>query len=498
MVKSKLNLWAGSPESYEDVLTSLKRIDELSEEEIQRRADAWSDSQDEEGLTHDLLSMEDGVAVITINGSMVDGSTGWWGAWLGVVGYEDIKEAILVGIKNNPTSFIFDWNTPGGSVSGIEEMSNFIKDLSEQYATVSYTSSMCCSAGLWLATSTDEFYASKMSQVGSIGVIAIHREYTEMLKMDGITPTVLRSAPYKALGNPYEKLSDKAKAKIEEDIKTAHDFFVEAVAVNCNLSLDYVAETIATGEVWYGQGAKDRGLINGVATYDEVFGKLVAAESDEESDSEEGPNYPDVATPVKKLENTGDYVTNTPEVGMKRKKISEQAQAAIASGVPVDVALADAPVEEEEETSTETTEAPEETTGEEEEVSSTEEASATVLDTQLVNQLVEAKVALATAEARVASMEGSHNAMKAVVVTAIQRAHVGMGGTAPTTESLMSMDASVLVQQHAEAQAQLDKRFGIGSRMSVDVDESSDEDNAVSAVAAHNENVLLNLARFKK
>lgn len=497
MVKSTMKLWAGSPESYEEVLNDLKRLENMTEADIQRRMDDWSASQEDE-MTHDLLTMEDGIAIISISGSMVDGTTSWWGPWLGVIGYEDIKEAILVGIENKATKFIFDWNTPGGSVAGIEEMSNFIKDLSAQYLTVSYTSGSCCSAGIWLATSTDEFYASKMSQVGSIGVIAIHREFTEMMKMDGITPTVLRSAPYKALGNPYEKLTDKAKAKIEEDIKTAHNFFVEAISVNCGLSLDYVAETIATGEVWYGQGAKDRGLIDDVKPYSDVFGELVAADPKEYEEESEDDSEDSVASPIKKLENTGDYVTNTPEVGMKRKKITEQAQAAIASGVPVDVALADAPAEEELQEDESSVEETSEESSEESTESVEESASTVVVDTKLVDQLVAAKVALATAEAKIANMEGSHTAMKAVVVTAIQRAHVGMGGTAPSTESLMSMDASVLVQQHAEAQAQLDKRFGIGSRMSVDVDESSEEDQATSRVAAHNENVLLNLARFKK
>jgi signal peptide peptidase SppA len=497
MVKSEMKLWAGSPESYEDVLTSLSKLDQLSESEVQKRLDDFNESYDPEGSDHYALTMEDGVAIITVAGSMVSGTTSWWGPWLGVIGYEDIKEAILCGIENNANKFIFDWDTPGGSVAGIEEMSNFIKDLSKQYITVSYTSGTCCSAGIWLATATDEFYASKMAQVGSIGVIAVHREFTEMMKMEGVTPTVLRSAPYKALGNPYEKLSDKAKAKIEEDIKTAHGFFVEAIAENCGLSLEYVGETIATGEVWYGQGAKDRGLIDAVKPYGDVFGELVAADPKESEMEDGGDNEDSVASPIKKLENTGDYVTNTPEVGMKRKKITEQAQAAIASGVPVDVAMADAPIEDEVEEETLPTDVPEESEADVEGESS-EASASTGVDIQLVDQLVAAKVALATAEAKVANMEGSHNAMKAVVVTAIQRAHVGMGGTAPSTESLMSMDASVLVQQHAEAQAQLDKRFGIGSRMSVDVDESSEEDVATSKIAAYNESVLLNLARFKK
>jgi hypothetical protein len=54
------------------------------------------------------------------------------------------------------------------------------------------------------------------------------------------------------------------------------------------------------------------------------------------------------------------------------------------------------------------------------------------------------------------------------------------------------------VQQHAQVDAQLSQRFPIGGRVTSQVEESSSEDQTMAAVLQRNEQILLDLARFKK
>lgn len=476
-VNLKTELWLGDEAAHELLLQAHQKVEAASEEMKQRAYDY----DNEEKPSHWMTDVRDGVATISIVGPMEQGRAGIWGFWFGYVGYDDIKEAINSGIEQGAESFILDWDTPGGTVAGIEDASQFLKDLAEEYDTVSFTSNMAASGGLWLATSVDAFYATPMAQIGSLGVIAVHTEVKDMLDEMGITKTVFRSAPNKALGSPYEKLTDKAKQKIEADIAKTHEFFVDAITENTGMARDYVAKEIATGDVWYAQEALDKGLIDGVKTYKEVF----------------------IALSPESEENTSNY-PNSLGVDMKKKRISEQAAAAIASGVPVDVALENEEVVDEAENENEggddqaEQEQEQEVDQAEEQEASTGGDSLTATLMALTTELAEAKAKLSMAETKLTQMGTDTDSMKAIVAKTIQRGQVALGSAPTDTETLMGFDAGVLVQQHAQIDSQLSKRFPVGGRVSDQVDESSEEDKSMAAVLKHNEQVLQNLATFKK
>lgn len=473
--------WLGDQASF-DRLVEIESIIKNATPEQLAAAQAYEDDWGKpDNNDHWMLDMQGEVAVITVVGPLIKGSSGWWGKYCGYVGYDDILEACNCGIDQGASTFVFDWDSPGGMVGGIEDAATFLRNLSKNFATVSYTSNMVASACLWLATTADEFYASKMASIGSIGVIAVQKEFTKMMEMDGVTPHVFRSAPYKALGGPYEKLSEKAKESIQKDIDTSHGFFVDAITANCGLPRDYVAENLATGEIWYGEEALAKGLIDGVKTFDEVF----------------------VALQRENIENTTDYKNPPSEVTMKPKRISAKTQAAVASGVPLAVALEDEETIEEsaEDSTEETQDDPTDVLG--------NEATATGLivttassdfTKELTNQLIDAKVALASAEAKILGMEASHVSMKNIVAQAIQRCYVGMGSPAPDKEGLVALDASLLVQQFTQVDAQLTQRFGIGARVSTDASGNEDDEalKKASELNTIEEDQRMSQARIKK
>jgi signal peptide peptidase SppA len=466
-------LWAGTERGFSDYQAILKKIEDASEE-LQQRASNWEASN--EG-NHWMLDVKGDVATVRIDGGMVKGSAGFFGQMFGYTGYDDIKDAVLEGLDKGATKFLFDMDTPGGMVSGIEDISGFIKELSTKYETTAFTSELVASAGLWLATAANEFYATKMSSVGSIGVIAVHTEVTKMMEDQGVSKTVFRSAPMKALGGPFEKLTDEARAMINKDIQQSHDFFVSAISENTGLSIDYVAKELATGELWQASEALDKGLLTGISTFDEVF----------------------IALSSENVENTTDYRNSPSEVNMRTKRISAKSAAAIASGVPLDVALEDEPIEPveiESETEEVVTDPVEEETPAAEETPVAAE-SPTLLK-EMTNQLVDSKVALASAQTQISSMQASHDSMKRIVVNAIQRIYVGMGSPAPDTDGLLAMDASLLVQQHAQVDAQLSKRFGIGAQISVTTNDDDEENAAIRGQEDYERSRRLELARIKK
>jgi len=68
---------------------------------------------------------------------------------------------------------VFNFNSPGGSVTGIHELANTIKTVKKP--TVAYVSGMAASAAYWLAAACDELVTDATAELGSIGIVGIFR-----------------------------------------------------------------------------------------------------------------------------------------------------------------------------------------------------------------------------------------------------------------------------------------------------------------------------------
>jgi ClpP class serine protease len=480
-------IWLGSPESYERVLEinkliakAPKSLKKQAESYDLKRLSTWGNPDEEDSVEdeveHWMLEMNSTLAIISIEGPMVDGSAGWYGRYFGYTGYDDIKEAVLCGINAGATEFLFDWKTPGGSAEGIEDTSYFLENLAKEYPTTSHTSSQCASAGFWLATALDDFYCTPMAEVGSVGVVAVHTDVTKMLEMEGISKTVFRSAKYKHVGGPYEALTDFSTGVIQADIDKCHQFFVDVVVKHCNLDPGFVASDIATGQTWFGEEAKALGIISGIKTFDQLL----------------------IAFSKKSVENTNYYGMNYSKGGgMKKRLITAEVAGAIASGISPEKALADAPLVDEPETKVDEPESKVEDKVDEPETKVEASATQNPATESLQNQLIDAKVQLNLVSAKVTTLEAAQDGLKKIAALAIQRAFAGVGSPVPEMEGLMAMDPSLLIQQHAMADAQLQKKYPSGGRVSVEVDESQEEDASTDAAANFMEQTLQNLATFR-
>jgi len=105
-------------------------------------------------------------------------------------------------------------------------------------------------------------------------VVLVHKEYTVMLEKAGIKATVFREGKYKALGNPYEKLTPLAKDTIQKKLSDYRQFFVEAVSKYRGLSEEFVSKQIATGAEFWGPEALRLGMVDKIMTLEAVVNQL--------------------------------------------------------------------------------------------------------------------------------------------------------------------------------------------------------------------------------
>jgi signal peptide peptidase SppA len=104
--------------------------------------------------------------------------------------------------------------------------------------------------------------------IGSIGVLMVHTEYSELDKRVGIKTTHLTAGKYKALGNSAEPLSDLAREALQAELDYIYDIFISAVARNREVSANEVREKMADGRIFIGRQAVDAGLADSVGTFE--------------------------------------------------------------------------------------------------------------------------------------------------------------------------------------------------------------------------------------
>lgn len=171
-------------------------------------------------------------------------------------------------------AIVFDVDSPGGSVDGVEELATEIAGARGQKKTIAVANTMAASAAYWLASAADQFAVTPSGSVGSIGVFAAHEDLSKALETEGVKVSMISAGKYKTEGNPYEPLSDEAKASMQAMVDDYYGRFVKAVAANRGVSQAKVLGGFGQGRMALSSDALKEGMVDQVATLDQVLAKL--------------------------------------------------------------------------------------------------------------------------------------------------------------------------------------------------------------------------------
>jgi protease-4 len=162
---------------------------------------------------------------------------------------------------------IVEVDSGGGSPVAGEEIANAIKR--SKKPVVAYIRDMGASSAYMAASTADRIFASKSSNIGSIGATMSYISSAESNMTNGFTYEQLSSGKFKDSGSPDKELTEEERALFMRDINILHDNFVKVVAENRNLPVEEVMK-IADGSTVLGERAKELGLI------DEIGGRAEA------------------------------------------------------------------------------------------------------------------------------------------------------------------------------------------------------------------------------
>jgi signal peptide peptidase SppA len=173
----------------------------------------------------------------------------------------------------NVSAIVLDVDSPGGDVSGIDELASEIYLARKQKPITAVSNSMMCSAAYFLASQADEVLASPSSLTGSIGVYTTHEDDSQYLDNLGVKFTLISYGANKTEGNSYKPLSDDAQAHLQEMVNSFGQSFEKAVARGRGVKVDEVQKKFGQGRAFTAQKAVKSGLADRVGTLDDALAK---------------------------------------------------------------------------------------------------------------------------------------------------------------------------------------------------------------------------------
>lgn len=174
----------------------------------------------------------------------------------------------------NVGAILIDVDSPGGSVQGVPETAAEIFAARGTKPIVAIANNLCASAAYWLASSCDELVAVPSGEVGSIGVYMAHMEFSKQLEMLGQKVTLISAGKYKVEANPYEPLSEEAKAHLQSRVEEFYGMFTKGVAKNRGVKVSAVTGGMGQGRVLSATNALAEGMIDKVATFEETLARV--------------------------------------------------------------------------------------------------------------------------------------------------------------------------------------------------------------------------------
>lgn len=171
-------------------------------------------------------------------------------------------------------AIVFDVDSPGGSVFGVQELATKILQARGTKPVVAVANSLAASAAYWIASAADELIVTPSGEVGSIGVYGMHMDWSGYNEKEGIKPTYVSAGKYKVEGHPDAPLGDDAKAAMQESVDTYYEAFVGGVAKARGVKASDVRSGFGEGRVVTADKAVSANMADRVATLEQILTEL--------------------------------------------------------------------------------------------------------------------------------------------------------------------------------------------------------------------------------
>jgi protease-4 len=162
-------------------------------------------------------------------------------------------------------------NSPGGSAFGSELVRRELElTRTAGKPVVVSMGDVAASGGYWISTSADEVLADASTITGSIGVFAMLPTADGLMAKVPVHTGGHGTTWLAHAADPRLPLDPKVAALVQASVGHIYDDFLARAAKARNSTPDKIND-VAQGRVWTGEQARQRGLVDGIASYTEAL-----------------------------------------------------------------------------------------------------------------------------------------------------------------------------------------------------------------------------------
>ena len=169
---------------------------------------------------------------------------------------------------------VVEIDSPGGTASASELLYHSLRRVREQKPVVAYIRGTGASGAYYISCAANEIVALPSALVGSIGVIYLRPVLQQLLQKLGVSFSVYKGGRLKDMTAFWRSPTSEEEGKFRGLIEEIYNNFVHVVAEGRHMEEDQVKQ-LATGEVFTGKGAKERGLVDGLGDFDTALDRAV-------------------------------------------------------------------------------------------------------------------------------------------------------------------------------------------------------------------------------
>lgn len=203
------------------------------------------------------LTSENRIAVIIAEGEIVGGEAD------GVISSEKFAKEIRKARKDdNIKAIVLRVNSPGGSVVASEVIWREMSEAEKVKPVIVSMGEVAASGGYYISAPADTIVAQPNTITGSIGIFGMMFNAQELLNDKlGITTDIVATGELSDFMNPTRPLTEVERSIIQNSVEDGYETFISRVSEGRNMSPEAVKE-VASGRVWTGNQAKERGLVD--------------------------------------------------------------------------------------------------------------------------------------------------------------------------------------------------------------------------------------------
>jgi protease-4 len=163
-------------------------------------------------------------------------------------------------------------NSPGGEVFATEALRQELQLVRDAGKTVVVSmGNVAASGGYWISTAADEIWASPATITGSIGVIGILPTFGGTLEKIGVRADGFGTTEMAGKLRLDRPLDEGLSRIFQSSVERSYRQFLQLVAEARGIDDLDIVDGLAQGQVWTGEQARERGLIDKTGTFQDAI-----------------------------------------------------------------------------------------------------------------------------------------------------------------------------------------------------------------------------------